>query len=65
MACHFAGHNAVAFYELFNEPTTWRELLGPVTWCKWKRIVENEITMIRAANRQAIPVGPGSTGPMT
>ena len=28
MARHYAGHNTVAFFELFNEPTTYRDQLG-------------------------------------
>jgi endoglucanase len=59
MARHFAGHNTVAFFELFNEPTTFRDQLGPVSWSDWKKTVENEITMIRAANPQVIPVVAG------
>jgi len=59
MSRHFAGHNTVAFYELFNEPTTYREQLGPVSWSDWKKTVENEITLIRAYNPQAIPLVAG------
>jgi len=32
MARHYAGHNTVVFYELFNEPTTYREQLGTISW---------------------------------
>jgi aryl-phospho-beta-D-glucosidase BglC (GH1 family) len=56
---HYAGHNTVAFFELFNEPTTYREQLGPVSWDDWKKIVENEITLIRAYNPQVIPLVAG------
>jgi aryl-phospho-beta-D-glucosidase BglC (GH1 family) len=59
MARHYAGHNTVAFYELFNEPTTYREQLGPISWSDWKRIVEEEIAIIRAYNPQAIPLVAG------
>jgi endoglucanase len=54
MARHYAAHNTVAFWELFNEPTTFRGQLGPVVWADWKRIVENQITIIRAYNKQAV-----------
>jgi len=54
MARHYAGHNTVLFYELFNEPTTFRGQLGPVVWADWKKIQENLITIIRAYNPQAI-----------
>ena len=59
MARHYAGHNTVAFFELFNEPTTYRDQLGPVSWTDWKKIVEEEITIIRANNPQAIPLVAG------
>ncbi len=54
MARHYAGHNTVAFWELFNEPTTYREQLGPVRWDAWKNTVEEQITLIRAYNPQAV-----------
>jgi hypothetical protein len=59
MAHHFAGHNTVAFFELFNEPTTYRDRLGPISWSDWKRIVEEEIALIRANNPQVIPLVAG------
>lgn len=59
MARHYAGHNTVAFFELFNEPTTYRDQLGPVEWSTWKRTVELQIALIRAANPQVIPVVAG------
>ena len=59
MARHYAGHNTVAFFELFNEPTTYRDQLGPISWSDWKRIVEEEITIIRAHNPQVIPLVAG------
>ena len=59
MARHYAGHNTVAFYELFNEPTTYRNQLGPVSWDAWKKSVEEQITIIRAYNPQAIPLVAG------
>jgi len=59
MARHYAGHNTVVFYELFNEPTTYRNQLGPVSWDAWKKSVEEQITIIRAYNPQAIPLVAG------
>jgi aryl-phospho-beta-D-glucosidase BglC (GH1 family) len=59
MSRHFAGHNTVAFFELFNEPTTYRDQLGPVSWADWKKTVENEIILIRAENSQVIPLVAG------
>jgi aryl-phospho-beta-D-glucosidase BglC (GH1 family) len=37
IASHFSGNNTVAFYELFNEPTTAGGQLGPVSWSEWKK----------------------------
>jgi aryl-phospho-beta-D-glucosidase BglC (GH1 family) len=54
MARHYAGHNTIAFFELFNEPTTFQGQLGPVNWDEWKKIQENLIGVIRAYNSQAI-----------
>jgi len=59
IARHFAGHNTVAFFELFNEPTTFRNQLGPVSWDDWKKINENLIAIIRANNAKAIPLVAG------
>ena len=59
MARHYTGHNTVAFFELFNEPTTFNDQLGPISWSDWKRIVEEEITIIRAHNKQVIPLVAG------
>lgn len=59
MARHYAGHHTVAFFELFNEPTTQRDQLGPVAWTAWKQTMESLITTIRAANPQVIPVVAG------
>jgi len=59
VARHFAGHNTVAFFELFNEPTTYRNELGPVNWMEWKRMQEDLIAIIRAYHVQAIPLVAG------
>lgn len=59
MARHFATHNTVAFFELFNEPTTYRNQLGPVSWSAWKKSVEEQIAIIRAHHAQAIPLVAG------
>ena len=53
-ARHYAGHNTIAFWELFNEPSTYRGQLGAVNWDEWKKICENEIAIIRAYNPQAL-----------
>ncbi|HNW59944.1 MAG TPA: glycoside hydrolase family 5 protein [bacterium] len=56
---HFAGNNTVAFYELFNEPTTYRGQLGPCSWADWKKLNETMITIIRAHDRETIPLVAG------
>ena len=56
---HFAGNNTVAFYELFNEPTTYRGQLGPCSWAEWKKLVETMITIIRAHDFETIPLVSG------
>ncbi len=58
-AQHYAGHNTVAFFELFNEPATFNNRLGPATWDEWKKINEDLIAMIRGYNAQAIPLVAG------
>jgi len=55
MSSHYNGHNTVAFFELFNEPAAF----GTVSWETWKQIVEEEIAIIRANNRQTIPLVAG------
>lgn len=52
----FKGNNTVAFYELFNEPTTYRGQLGVCSWSDWKKLVENIITVIRFSDPETIPI---------
>jgi hypothetical protein len=52
----YAGIPAVAFYELFNEPTTYNGQLGTITWAEWKVIVEQMITIIFAHDDKVIPL---------
>jgi endoglucanase len=59
IARHFSGHNTVAFYELFNEPTTFHDQLGPVSWDQWKRTNEELIALVRAHDRETIPLVAG------
>jgi endoglucanase len=59
IANHFAGNNTVAFYELFNEPTTYRGQLGTANWMEWKTINENIIHLIRAYDPETIPLVAG------
>ena len=60
IAGHYRGKNpTVAFYEIFNEPTSMFNQLGPVSWEEWKRFNEDVITLIRAFDRQTIPLVAG------
>ncbi len=56
IARHYAHNNTVAFYELFNEPTVYRNQLGPATWEQWKKINEDLITLVRAYDTETIPL---------
>jgi endoglucanase len=59
IARHFAGNNTVAFYELFNEPTLFRGQLGRMSWSEWKKINEDIISLIRAYDKETIPLVAG------
>ena len=59
IARHFKGHNTVAFYELFNEPTLYFNQLGRISWDEWKGMNEDLISMIRAFDRGKIPLVAG------
>jgi len=56
IAKHFSGNNTIAFYELFNEPTTYRGQLGSISWSEWKKMMEDVIHLIRAYNTETIPL---------
>jgi endoglucanase len=59
IAANFTGHNAVAFYEIFNEPTIFNGLLGNMNWSEWKKINEDIIRLIRAYDLETIPLVAG------
>ncbi len=59
MAKHFKGNNTVAFFELFNEPTTYNGQLGSCTWEHWKELTEEMIGIVRANGGTAIPLVAG------
>jgi aryl-phospho-beta-D-glucosidase BglC (GH1 family) len=59
IARHFRGHNTVAFYEIFNEPTDFRGQLGRISWSDWKQINEDIIHLIRAFDNETIPLVAG------
>jgi hypothetical protein len=59
IAQHFAGNNTIAFYEIFNEPTTYRGQLGTMSWTEWKTINENIINLVRSFDNETIPLVAG------
>lgn len=56
---HYTGHNTVAFYELFNEPTIYRGQLGSASWSDWRELVEDMISLIRSYDTETIPLVAG------
>ena len=59
IAQHFKGHNTVAFYELFNEPTHYNGMLGSESWTEWRELIEEMIRVIRYWDRERIPLVAG------
>ena len=59
IAQHFSGHNTIAFYELFNEPTIYRGQLGRMSWSEWRKLNEDMIALIRAYDKETIPLVAG------
>jgi len=59
IARHFNGNNTTAFYELFNEPSSLGGRGGNVSWDQWKKINENIIALIRAFDKERIPLVAG------
>ena len=56
IAERYAGNPVVAFYELFNEPTSYNETLGRLTWDELKVMMEELITVIYAHDKAVIPL---------
>tara|TARA_R110002049_G_scaffold300182_1_gene490849 strand:+ start:1584 stop:2594 length:1011 start_codon:yes stop_codon:yes gene_type:complete len=59
IAVKYGKNTTVAFYEIFNEPTTFNKTLGTATWEEWKKINEEVITIIRANGGEGIPLVAG------
>lgn len=49
----------VAFYEIFNEPTTYNGQLGEMTWDQWKKINEEIIRIIFSHDKNVVPLVAG------
>ncbi|WP_197062539.1 glycoside hydrolase family 5 protein [Muricauda sp. MAR_2010_75] len=59
IAVRYGENPIVAFYELYNEPTTFNNRFGTVTWEEWKKINKEIITIIRANGGKGIPLMAG------
>ncbi len=59
IAARYREVPAVAFYELFNEPTTYHGQLGRADWAEWKELNEELIGIIFAHDRTVIPLVAG------
>lgn len=59
IARRYGDNPTVAFYELFNEPTTYNNQLGTCSWDQWKEIMEEVIVIIRANGGAGIPLVAG------
>lgn len=59
ISSRYKGNTTVAFFELFNEPTTMSGKLGECSWQQWKMLMEEMITGIRANGAKAIPLVAG------
>ncbi len=59
ISIRYGKNTTVAFFELFNEPTTYFGQLGICSWPEWKSINEEIITIIRAHQSTAIPLVAG------
>ena len=59
IALRYRAHHTVAFFELFNEPTDLRGMLGTFDWTKWREMNEEIIGVMRACGAEAIPLVAG------
>jgi aryl-phospho-beta-D-glucosidase BglC (GH1 family) len=59
VAARYKDNPTVAFFELFNEPTTMRGKLGECTWPEWKAMNEEMIAIIRSTGAETIPLVAG------
>ena len=59
VAFRYAGVSTIAFYELFNEPTTFFGQLGRISWAEWKAMNEEMIGIIFAHDTKVIPLVAG------
>lgn len=55
----YGDNSTVAFYELFNEPTTFNGKYGQCSWEEWKKLNEEMIGIIKANGGKGIPLVAG------
>ena len=59
IAERYTNNPVIAFYEIFNEPTTFNGKLGQISWEEWKAINEEIIDLIYAYDTTVIPLVTG------
>lgn len=59
IAERYGDNSTVAFYELFNEPTSNGNKFGRLNWEDWKSIMEELIVVVRANGGEGIPLVAG------
>jgi endoglucanase len=59
VAYRYRGVPTVAFYEIFNEPTTFNGTLGQAPWAEWKAFNEEVIGILFAHDKDVIPLVAG------
>ncbi len=59
IAEHYKDVPTVAFYELFNEPTTYDGQYGTASWEGWKTLMEQMIDLIYVYNKNVVPLVAG------
>ncbi len=56
VAQRYKNEPTVAFFEIFNEPTTYFGQLGECSWEDWTKLMEQCIDLVRANGAKAIPL---------
>lgn len=59
IAARYEKNSVVAFYEIFNEPTSYNGELGELTWKQLKKLHEEIIYIIYAKDKTVIPLVSG------
>ena len=59
MSKRYGQNTTVAFFELFNEPTTMGGKLGECSWSEWKALNEQMINIIRKNKAPTVPLVAG------